>query len=265
MGASLLRNRDICSSLRTPLILQMVIPLHVNVLVPVEVEPSTSSTISPSFGQKARVDDSLLQLLKQCGMEESESLFVEKGIVSIALLRATKEEELRALKLNEAQLTKLLAALHPPVRGVGVGAGGVAEEVEEGVPAANPRERINMGLMVRLALVVMILAQGGSSTRLALLCFGAFCIFAWQAIGLQFHFGQAWGGGQEPQGVGVMMLVAELHDLFVPLLLSLMPTWSTHDYMAHHRDNNANQEQQQGGGEEEDNDDGDGENRNQAL
>jgi hypothetical protein len=87
---------------------------------------------------------------------------------------------------------------------------------------AQPRP-INFGLMFRLAVGVMVLAQGGSSLRLALLCFGAFAVFCWNSTGMNLSFGRAWGVGEG--------IAAEAHDLVVPLVLSLVPTWSTQRFL----------------------------------
>ncbi len=79
--------------------------------------------------------------------------------------------------------------------------------------AAAPRLRL--GLLVRLAALVLLLAQGGDQSRAALLCFAAFAMYAWSALAVTVA-GRLAGAGS---------LKGELHDLFVPLVLSLNPTW----------------------------------------
>ncbi len=86
------------------------------------------------------------------------------------------------------------------------------------VPPANARPRMKLGLLIRLAALVLLLAQGGDSTRAALLCAGAFFLYAWSSLSARvFVAGQVAGVGKG--------ILGELHDLFVPLLLSLSPTW----------------------------------------
>lgn len=87
-----------------------------------------------------------------------------------------------------------------------------------------PARRLNGGLLFRLGVLIMVLAQGGSSERLAFLCAAGFLVYVWRSAGVQLPYGQRWAEG----GGGI---VAELHDLLVPLFLSLLPTWSTWRYV----------------------------------
>jgi hypothetical protein len=87
------------------------------------------------------------------------------------------------------------------------------------LPPAAPVNRLKVGLLFRLAALVLLLSQGGDSTRAACLCFGAFLLYIWSSR--SFHLpaiGQAAGPGSWR---------AEVHDLVVPLLLSFNPTWRT--------------------------------------
>jgi hypothetical protein len=89
------------------------------------------------------------------------------------------------------------------------------EPIAAGAAAGAAAPRLRLGLLVRLAALVLLLAQGGDQSRAALLCFAAFAMYAWSALAVTVA-GRLAGAGS---------LKGELHDLFVPLMLSLNPTW----------------------------------------
>ena len=90
-------------------------------------------------------------------------------------------------------------------------------------PVAPPAgQGLRLGLLFRLAVGVVLLGQGTDSTRLGLLCIGAFILYLAQTGRLS--------AGLLPQG-GAGAAQNELSSLFVPLLLSLNPAWRTDRYM----------------------------------
>jgi hypothetical protein len=109
-----------------------------------------------------------------------------------------------------------------PVAPPGPAAGaGAAAAVPGNAPPAQPApvNRLKVGLLFRLAALVLLLVQGGDATRAACLCFGAFLLYIWSSRSFQLPaVGQAAGPGSWR---------AEAHDLVVPFLLSLNPTWRT--------------------------------------
>lgn len=87
---------------------------------------------------------------------------------------------------------------------------------------------LNVGLLFRLGFVVVVLAQGGDSSRALVLVLLAFFAYLWQTRRIPMAFPALYRNNQD--GVGPSIF-AEIYDLIVPLVLSLVPTWRTDAYL----------------------------------
>ena len=81
-----------------------------------------------------------------------------------------------------------------------------------------------MGLLLRLAVLCVLLSSGGGTTRAAMVVCAAFLLYLWktQRIALPVLASRPQQGNR---------VLTELRDLFLPLLLSLVPSWTVQQYL----------------------------------